>query len=123
MKKVPKGQKAMSVKTFTPERTMARLIVPLADLSATEQRNLILDVFFDCDADADFCLALIDHASIDLAATAGDVKRIPDVIVAHYRVAKGRYDLDRAAQDLLSFPPIAARIKELKAQKATRRKS
>jgi hypothetical protein len=86
------------------------------DLSAEQQKNLILGYFFDSD-DAGNLLALIDHAKIDFDACTGDAKQIPNIIVAHYRIAKGRYDLDRAANDLLTFPPIAARIEELKAQK------
>ncbi|MFZ1108643.1 MAG: hypothetical protein WAN43_09900 [Rhodomicrobium sp.] len=55
---------------------------------------------------------LIDHCGVDLAACAGDAKQIPNVILAHYRVGRGRYDIERAAHDLLTYPPIAARIGE-----------
>jgi hypothetical protein len=96
--------------------------IPIETITAEEQRHLILSMFFDGN-DGDNFLGLIDHAGIDLAATIGDLKRLPDVILGHYRIKKGCYDLDRAAQDLLTFPPIAARIKELKAQKATRGRS
>ena len=86
-------------------------------LTVAKQRKLILDVFFDSD-DPETFLALVDHAGIDLAAAAGDVKQIPDVILGHYRIKKGCYDIDRATNDLLTFPPVAAHIAGLEAQKA-----
>jgi len=87
------------------------------------QRDMILAMFFgEDDRDGEMFLALVDHCGIDLAACHGDVKQIPNVIAAHYRLAQGRYDIDRAAHDLLTFPPVAARIKELEAQKRRARK-
>jgi hypothetical protein len=84
-----------------------------------EQRNMILAMFFsEDDDDGTRFLALVDHCGIDLTACHGDVKQIPSVIAAHYRLARGRYDIDRAAYDLLTYPPVAARIAELEAQKA-----
>ena len=84
-----------------------------------EQRNMILAMFFsEGDDDGKGFLALVDHCGIDLAACHGDVKQVPNVIVGHYRIKKGFYDIDRAANDLLTFPPVAARIAELDAQKA-----
>jgi hypothetical protein len=103
---------------------MANMTKPMAadrDLTAAEQKDLILSYFFDGD-DGDHFLALCDHAKIDLGACNGDAKQIPNIIAAHYRIAQGRYDLDRAANDLLTFPPIAARIAELKAKKGKGRK-
>ena len=85
-------------------------------LTAAEQRNTILNMFFDGD-DANSFIALAKHCRIDLAACDGEVKQVPNVIAAHYRVAQGRYDIDRAACDLATFPPVAARIAELKARK------
>ena len=39
-----------------------------------------------------------------------------EVILGHYRVKKGCYDIDRAANDLATFPPVAAHIAELEAR-------
>ena len=78
-------------------------------LTALDQRTLILDMFFDGDDPENF-LALIEHTGIDLAAAGGDIKRVPDVILGHYRVKKGCYDIERAANDLATFPPVAAYI-------------
>jgi hypothetical protein len=87
--------------------------------TAEDQRNSILAMFFDDhDDDGESFLALVDHCGIDLAACHGDVRQIPNVIAGHYRIKKGCYDIDRAANDLLTFPPVAARIAELEAQKA-----
>ncbi len=66
----------------------------------------------------------LDHCRIKFATgmTAGDA------ILAHYRNPLG-YEIDRAAMDLRTWPPIAARILELQtteaerqAQSATKRK-
>lgn len=84
------------------------------ELSAADQRNLILDMFLDGDDPENFC-ALIEHTGIDLAAAGGDIRRVPDVILGHYRKKKGSYDIDRAASDLATFPPVAACIAELEA--------
>ena len=93
-----------------------------AQTDATAERNMILAMFFDYDENddddmrANRFLSLIDHCGVDLAACHGDVKNIPNVIAAHYRLAQGRYDIDRAAHDLMTYPPIAVRIAELTAQ-------
>jgi hypothetical protein len=91
-------------------------------LTPKEQRAMILATFFDFDDNdndaAERFLALIDHCGIDLSACNGEVKHIPKVILAHYRISRGSYDLDRIAHDLVTYPPIAARIAELEAQKA-----
>ncbi len=84
-------------------------------LTAQEQRSLILNMFFDGDDPENF-LALIEHTGIELAATGGKISRVPDVILGHYRLKKGVYDIERAANDLATFPPVAAYIAELKAQ-------
>ena len=89
------------------------------ECTAAEQRNLILVMFLDGDDPENF-LALIEHTGIDLAAASGDISRLPDVILGHYRVKKGCYDIDHAANDLTTFPPVAAYIAELEARKGNR---
>jgi hypothetical protein len=39
-------------------------------------------------------------------------------VLAHYRMASGAFDIERAATDLGTYPPVAARIEELRAQNA-----
>lgn len=43
-------------------------------------------------------------------------------ILEHYRV-KGGYDVDAVAADLARYPPVAARIRELKRQKSAQKVS
>lgn len=42
---------------------------------------------------------------------------LPSSILEHYR-AGDAYDVERAAQDLLTWPPVALRIRELQQQRA-----
>jgi hypothetical protein len=42
---------------------------------------------------------------------------IPSAILEHYRRPDGTYDLDAVAHDWFRWPPIAARVKELKREK------
>jgi hypothetical protein len=53
----------------------------------------------------------IDKDDIDFA---GDV---PSAILEHYRRPGGSYDVDAVAHDWFRWPPIAARVKELKREK------
>jgi hypothetical protein len=50
----------------------------------------------------------------DDVRAAGDAEK---AILAHYRKPDGTPDIDAAAHDLLRWPPIAARIKEIKREK------
>lgn len=79
----------------------------------TEQRGLILSIlcdFLEDDRIADFS-DWIDHVGFDLTAL-----RYPSDLaaawLAHYRRGRG-YDVDRALNDLLTWPPIAAHIAHL----------
>ena len=70
--------------------------------------------FFDfakSDDDGDL-LSLLDHIGFDFRAIS-NVRELPAAIVAKYRLKTGKYDLDRAANDLATWPPIVARIAEL----------
>lgn len=84
--------------------------------TAAEQRAMILGMYFE-DADAERFLAIVKHAGIDIAECGGDPRKLQDVIAGHYRIKRGVYDIDRVARDLATFPPVAARIKELQTQK------
>lgn len=104
-------------KSVSKPTKRAKPLPKAGELSAQEQRLTILSSFFD-DDDPDNFLALIKHCRIDLSVCDGDAKKIPSIIAAHYRLKRGQYDIERAANDLLTFPPIAAHIKELKAKRA-----
>jgi len=91
-----------------------------ADL--TEDEAIILAWFADflgedCDDDGIKSFsAYLDHCRVKLQTgmTAGES------ILVHYRNPLG-YDIDRAAMDLRTWPPIAARLLELQSQKAEAR--
>jgi hypothetical protein len=53
----------------------------------------------------------IDNADIEFA---GDIQ---SAILEHYRRPDGTYDIDAVAHDWFRWPPIAARVKELKREK------
>jgi len=92
----------------------ASLDVDLKDIR--NQRDLILSIL--CDFLEDDRIAdlgdWLDHAGFDLTALWYPAD-LPAAWVAHYR--RGRvYDVDRALNDLLTWPPIAAHIDFLSKQ-------
>jgi hypothetical protein len=121
--KLIKNQKTSTKPSATSgaERKAKASPKPAGD-SAERQRLMILNMFFDEDNDGDGFIALVKHCRIDLAACDGSAKQLMNVIAGHYRIAKGRYDIDRAANDLLTYPPMAEYIEEQKAKKARRAK-
>lgn len=85
-----------------------------ADLTPREQKNIILNFladFAEGDDDGDL-LSFLDHVGFDLSVIR-NVRELPAAFVAKYRLKSGQYDLDRAANDLATWPPVAARIAEL----------
>ncbi len=84
------------------------------NLTSKEQKNIILGYFAglaESDDDRD-PLSFLDHVGFDLRVIS-DVRELPAAFVAKYRMKSGKYDLDRAANDLATWSPIAARIAEL----------
>ena len=57
-------------------------------------------------------MSFLDHVGFDLSVIR-NVRELPAAFVAKYRLKSGQYDLDRAANDLATWPPVAARIAEL----------
>jgi hypothetical protein len=84
------------------------------NLTPVEEKNIILGILFDfAEGDEDGgLLSYLDHVGFDLRAIS-HLKELPSAFVAKYRLKTGKYDLDRAANDLATWPPIAARIAEL----------
>jgi hypothetical protein len=77
-------------------------------LSPKEQKNIILGIFADfaeSDDDGDL-LSYLDHVGFDLRVVR-HVKELPAAFVTKYRLKSGKYDLDRAANDLVTWPPKA----------------
>jgi len=87
-------------------------------LSTAEQKNLILGIvssFVDDDGSknsVDEFFKYLEHIDFDVTAIK-DVKELPNALLGHYRIVKGKYDTDRAGNDLATYGPIAARIREL----------
>lgn len=85
-----------------------------ANLTSREQKNIIMGYladFAESDDDGEL-LSFLDHVGFDLRVIR-DVRELPAAFVAFYRLKTGKYDLDRAADDLVTWPPIAAHIAEL----------
>jgi hypothetical protein len=59
----------------------------------------------------------IDNHDIDAA---GD---IPNAILAHYRRPSGQYDIEAVAHDWFRWPPVVARIKELRRERGEQAKA
>nr|WP_301918470.1 hypothetical protein [uncultured Defluviimonas sp.] len=88
-------------------------------LSIEEQKSLILSIvitFFEGE-ERDNLTSFVRHVGFDVCA----VRRTRDFFAAwlgHYRLRQGAYDVDRACNDLATWPPIAARIAELRVEKS-----
>ena len=86
----------------------------------TADEAMILGPFLDfAEGGQDTLAKYLLHCGIDN----DDIRDAGDVQVAifnHYRRPDGRQDIGTAAHDLARWPPIAARIKELKRAKAAR---
>lgn len=80
-----------------------------------DDKSCILSMFEDMASDVDELVQYLKHIKFDFGALS-DSKQLPEAILGHYRVRQGEYDLDRASHDLLTFPPIAARVFQLMEQ-------
>jgi hypothetical protein len=83
----------------------------------TKDESMILWPFLDFAEEGNDQLArYLLHCGIDDAdiGQAGDVQA---AILDHYRRRDGTYDIGAAAHDLSRWPPIAARVKELKRER------
>lgn len=79
------------------------------ELTAEEQKELILNIFADFTEKPDELLDFIEHTGMSLRALR-DPTDLPELIAGHYRCKKGNYDVDRAANDLLTWPPVASAV-------------
>jgi hypothetical protein len=90
---------------------------PKAD-KLTEDEAMILETFLQFAERGEdefaryFIHCGIDNYDIELAG--GDIQ---SAILEHYRRPGGGYDIDAVAHDWFRWPPIAARVKELKREK------
>ena len=83
-----------------------------------EQKNIIVGILLDFlqDEDAENLGSYLRHVGFDVRAVP-DTAALPAAWAAHYRVKQGIYDVERAINDLATWPPIAARIAELRAER------
>ena len=84
-----------------------------------EQSRMILWPFVDIleNGGIDELFEYLHHAGLRLGYV--DLKK-PDLqatILAHYQVGARRYDIDRAARDLATYPPVARLIEELRTKR------
>ncbi len=87
--------------------------------SNTDAREQVLAVFADyAEHDVDQLVEFLQHCRIDLEPYLSKKAELPDIIVAHFNVRPGVYDIARLGELLATFPPIAARIREIHAERA-----
>jgi hypothetical protein len=86
-----------------------------------DQREQVLAVFADyAEQDVDKLFKFLQHCEIDLEPLCNKTAQLPDLIAAHFYVRPGVYDIERLGQLFATWPPIAARIRELKAEMAAK---
>src|SRR6476619_4413177 len=83
-----------------------------------DQRGQVLAVFANYAPDVDKLFAFLRHCEIDLEPLADKPTELADLILSHFYVRPGVYDIDRLGHLLATFPPIAARIREIQAERA-----
>ena len=74
-----------------------------------EQKGIIISILTNFADDADRLISYLDHIGFDLCALTSPWD-IEAAVLGHYRIKVGRYDVERACNDLASWPPIAAEI-------------
>jgi hypothetical protein len=87
---------------------------------AVGRRHEVLAVFADfAEHDVEQLVAFLQHCQIDLEPYLAKKAELPDVIASHFYIKRGVYDIGRVGELLATFSPIAARIRELEAEKAS----
>ncbi len=82
----------------------------MADIDPIEAENLLLSLYEDEVANADF--GFFEHVGLARDASWGQFRR-------HYD-KDGVPDSDRVSNDLFTYPPIARRVAELRAEKKSK---
>ncbi len=86
-----------------------------------DQREHVLAVFADyASEDVDKLFDFLQHCEIDLKPYLDQVVDLPDLIASHFYVRPGVYDIALLGDLLATFPPIAARIRELQNEMAAK---
>lgn len=96
------------------QKDQAQIAPPLLGaLSVGDQKCIIINILVSFAADADEFVEFCEHAGFNLRVI-GKPENLMPAWLGHYRIKAGAYDVDRACNDLATWPPIAARIEELK---------
>jgi len=95
-----------------------RSAADLEVLSIEEQKSLILSILttFLEDEKRGNLTSFVRHVGFDVRVVRTSRDFFP-AWLGHYRLKHGLYDVDRACNDLATWPPIAARIAELRAER------
>ena len=84
-----------------------------------DQREQVLAIFADyAEQDVDKLFEFLQHCQIDLEPLSAKNVQLPDLIASHFYIRPGVYDIERLGQLLATFPPVADRIREIKAERA-----
>ena len=88
-------------------------------VDAQEAKTALANIITDL-SDGDKIAKYLKHIKFDSGAMSNPPRSdewLP-ALVAHYRIKKGQYDMDRITMDFVKYPPIAARVVELMAERA-----
>lgn len=79
-------------------------------LPPDESKNLLAGILLDfAEQGAEELGKYLLHIGFDISAISSTEDLLP-AFFGHYRIGQGTYDTDRAARDLLTWPPIAAEV-------------
>jgi hypothetical protein len=83
------------------------------------QRRMILWPFVDAleNGGIDELFAYLRHVGVCLAYVDTKTPDLQAAILLHYQVGAKRYDIERAARDVATYPRIARRIEELRSKR------
>ncbi|MGC3936374.1 hypothetical protein ACOTTU_01060 [Roseobacter sp. EG26] len=83
-------------------------------MTTDQQKGMVMAILIDMNPE-DVC-GYLEHVGFDVLALSNP-KELPDAWLGHYRLGQGTYDVERAAMDLLTWPPISRRVFELQQAK------
>jgi hypothetical protein len=89
-----------------------------AKIFGPEYAGSILGCFTDfAENTPDEFIPYMEHCGMEAEVIAAAGDDLSTIILAHYRIKPGQYDIDRAARDLATWPRIAAYIVEVQMER------
>jgi hypothetical protein len=86
---------------------------PMPYLPPDEAKDLLAGILVDfAEYDLPNLGRYLEHVGFDAGAISTSGELLP-AWLGHYRIGQGTYDTDRAAKDLLTWPPIARHVFEM----------